>query len=96
MAHKSRPERRTADRRVRQVYHDVDRRSSAERRAAEREVVVRERGEGLGLFAWTVIALVALFLVDTFVWQGYYRHALWVSLNADAASVRDWSDSVWL
>ena len=95
MARKSMPERRTADRRVRQVYHDIDRRSGAERRAAEREVVVRERGEGPGLFGWIIIGLVALLLVDTFVWKGYYRHAMWVSINADAESMRQWSDNAW-
>jgi hypothetical protein len=95
VAQKSGPERRTGDRRVRQVYHEVDRRSGGERRAAEREVLVRERGDGLGLFGRIIIVLVALFLVDAFVWQGYYRHAMWASINANATSVREWSDSAW-
>jgi len=95
MAHKSIPERRAVDRRVRQVYHDLDRRSGTNRRVAVREVVAREERQRPGFFTWTVIALVALFLVDAVAWKGYYRHALWVSINAEAASLRDLTDSAW-
>ena len=95
MARNSTPERRTGDRRVRQVYHDLDRRKGSDRRVVEREVVTRDSGDGLGFFAWLVIGLVVLFLVDAFVWQGYYRHAFWLALNADADAMRGWSDSLW-
>lgn len=95
MARNSTSERRTGDRRVRQVYHDLDRRKGSDRRVVEREIVRRESGEGLGLFAWTLIGLVVLFLVDVYAWEGYYRHAFWLALNADADSIRGWSDSLW-
>jgi hypothetical protein len=95
VARNSTPERRTGDRRVRQVYHDLDRRKGTGRRTVERESVRRESGEGPGLFAWLLIGFVVLFLVDAYLWQGYYRHAFWVALNADADAIRTWSDDLW-
>lgn len=58
-------------------------------------MVKRESGDGLGLFAWILIGLVVLFLVDVYMWEGYYRHAFWLALNADADAMRGWSDSLW-
>jgi hypothetical protein len=89
------PVRRSADRRVRQVYHDLDPRSGSRRPVAVREAPPREVRDGPGLFTWAVIALVALFMADALVWHGQYRHKLWVSINAEAASLRVWVDSPW-
>lgn len=89
------PERRATDRRVRQVYHDLDPRSGSRRPVAVREAPPREAREWPGFFTWIVIILVGLFMVDALVWHGQYRHKLWVSINAEAESMRIWVDSPW-
>ena len=81
-------ERRTDDRRVARDPAYL----GAERRAAERRHHPAEPKSKLG---WYAIALVALVMVDTLVWHGYYFHALMMSFHADAAATRSWGANVW-
>lgn len=96
MGRKSVIEPRRTERRVRQVYHDLERRRGNDRRAAVREVVIKDRGEGLGMLGWLIIAVIGLYLTDTFAWHSYYQRSFWRQLDAEASATRDWSDHVWL
>ena len=83
----------------RERRHGTDRRVSRypayagdERRTTDRR---RPRPDRTGPFGWIVIALILIVMLDTTVWQGYYRHAIYRGLDAQAASVRAWSDGLW-
>ncbi len=88
MYHFGRERRKGGDRRVaRNPAH-----SSVERRLARRR---ERRTEHEGPFAWIVIALIALIIVDTLFWHGFYRHALVRGINVQADAVRSWSEGLW-
>ncbi|WP_140871173.1 hypothetical protein [Sphingomonas oligophenolica] len=80
--------RKGSDRRITRnpAYAGVERRLTQHReRRTERE----------GPFAWIVLAMIALIVVDTLFWHGFYRHALVRGLNAQAEAVRAWSADLW-
>lgn len=89
------PKRRTSRQGARPVYHEAEPGGVARRTRSDEDVAVRERTDGLGLFAWALIVLVALILVDAYVWNGQYRHGFWVAINAQSESTRAWSDGLW-
>ena len=80
--------RRDSDRRV---AHDPAY-AGPDRRLTERRQHPKERKSRLG---WVVIALVAFVMVDTVAWDGFYRRALFASINADAQASRAWSEGLW-
>ena len=66
--------------------------TGADRRLAERRQHPAERRSKV---AWLGAALILFVTLDATAWDGYYRHALISSINADAAATRAWSDNVW-
>lgn len=84
-------ERRGTDRRVRNEYPEIERRKNADRRGAP----VRQDRDKPGLITWGAIAIVGFMLIDALLWHGQYRQAFFAAIEADAASVRAWSDNVW-
>ena len=86
--HFGRERRRGSDRRAARnpAYAGV------ERRLAGRRAPSRERE---GPFSFVVIALILFVLVDTFIWHGYYRHAVYRGIDSQAQSIREWSDNIW-
>ena len=85
-------DRRGGDRRIRQVYHEVERRDQSGRSDPRRRALERDRPSKV---LWLAVVLLSLALVDALLWEGYYRQSLWVSAHDIARSTRAWSNGLW-
>ena len=88
------PKRRTSARQ-RPVYHEAQPGGVAPTRQPGEGRPVRESADGFGLLVWALLVLIALILVDTYVWKGQYRHEFWAAINAQAEYTRAWTDGLW-
>lgn len=81
--------------RQRPVYHEVQPGGVAQRRPGGEERPVPESADAAGTVIWTLVALIALMLIDGYVWNGYYRHQVLVAIDAQAEWSRAWVDGLW-
>ena len=81
---------------ARPLYHEVQPGGVAPRRQPGEDGPVREQADGFELVLWALVALIVLIMIDTYVWDGRYRHGFWVALNAQAESARTWTERLWL
>jgi hypothetical protein len=95
MAEKSAGQVRSGDRRVRQVYHDVERRSGTDRRGPPSVSIIKEESRPPGLVRATIICLIAFLVTDALAWHGASLRAVRLAAETQASAVADWSSRAW-